>query len=135
MVTKHLLTPLESSQLNSNQNQTHFPIHMQYGHLCHSQSDAHFEPLVFFFPLLNFVKPFHLIQDNIKHYNFAQNHHPKFITNLKWEASKVGTFSHKQDHMQNVILHIKSILTTTTTKMLHLIYEYNPPKRISKFRK
>jgi hypothetical protein len=35
--------------------------------------------------------------------------------------------------MQNVILHTNSILTTTTTKMLHLIYEYNPPKRISKF--
>jgi hypothetical protein len=67
---------------------------MQYGHLCHFYPDGHFEPLVFFFPLLNFVNSLHLIQDNIKHFNFAQNHHPKFITNFKWEASKVGTFSH-----------------------------------------
>jgi hypothetical protein len=35
--------------------------------------------------------------------------------------------------MQNVILHINSFLTTTTTKMLLSIYVYNPPKRISKF--
>jgi hypothetical protein len=35
--------------------------------------------------------------------------------------------------MQNVILHPNSILTTTTTKMLHFIFVYNPPKRISKF--
>jgi hypothetical protein len=35
--------------------------------------------------------------------------------------------------MQNVILYLNSFLTTTTTKMLHLIYVYNPPKRISKF--
>jgi hypothetical protein len=106
---------------------------MQYGHLCHFSPDGHFEPLVLLFPLLNFVKPFHLIQDNIKHYNFAQNHPLKFITNFKWEASKVGTFSQKQDHMQNVILHPNSILTTTTTKMLLFIYVFNPPKRISKF--
>jgi hypothetical protein len=32
-----------------------------------------------------------------------------------------------------VILHTNSILTTTTTKMLHLVFDYNPPKRISKF--
>jgi hypothetical protein len=32
------------------------------------------------------------------------------------------------------MLHINSILTTTTTKILHLIYEFNPPKRISKFK-
>jgi hypothetical protein len=25
-------------------------------------------------------------------------------------------------------------LTTTTTKMLHLLFVYNPPKRISKFK-
>jgi hypothetical protein len=36
--------------------------------------------------------------------------------------------------MQNVILHLNSILTTTTTKMLHSIYDYNPPKRISNFK-
>jgi hypothetical protein len=35
--------------------------------------------------------------------------------------------------MQNVILHTNSILTTTTTKMLHSIFDFNPPKRISKF--
>jgi hypothetical protein len=35
--------------------------------------------------------------------------------------------------MQNVILHIKSILTTTTTKMLHSIFDFNPPKRFPKF--
>jgi hypothetical protein len=38
-----------------------------------------------------------------------------------------------EDHMQNGILHLNSILTTLTTKMLHLVYVYNPPKRISKF--
>jgi hypothetical protein len=36
--------------------------------------------------------------------------------------------------MQNVILHLNSILTTTTTKILHLLFVYNPPKRISKFK-
>jgi hypothetical protein len=35
--------------------------------------------------------------------------------------------------MQNVILHLNSFLTTTTTKILHLIFVCNPPKRISKF--
>jgi hypothetical protein len=35
--------------------------------------------------------------------------------------------------MQNVILHTNSILTTTTTKMLHSIFVCNPPKRISNF--
>jgi hypothetical protein len=39
-----------------------------------------------------------------------------------------------QDHMQNVILHPNSILTTTTTKMLHLIYDCNPPKSFAKFK-
>ena len=39
-----------------------------------------------------------------------------------------------QDPMQNVILHLISILTTTTTKMLHLLFDYNPPKRISNFK-
>jgi hypothetical protein len=36
--------------------------------------------------------------------------------------------------MQNVILHLNSILTTTTTKMLHFIYDCNPPKRFAKFK-
>jgi hypothetical protein len=37
--------------------------------------------------------------------------------------------------MQNMILHLNSFLTTTTTKMLHLIFDCNPPKRFFKIRK
>ena len=103
------------------------------GHMCHFYPDGHFEPLDFYFSLLHFANSLNLIQDNIKHFNFAQNHHPKIITNFKWEASKVGTFSHMQDHMQNVILHFNFILTTTTTNILQLIYDYNPPKSFAKF--
>jgi hypothetical protein len=54
-----------------------------YGHMCQFYPDAHFEPLDFHFSLLHFVNPFHLIQDNIKHFNFARNHHPKFFTKFK----------------------------------------------------
>jgi hypothetical protein len=36
--------------------------------------------------------------------------------------------------MQNELLHFNSILITTTTNILHLIYDYNPPKRFAKFK-
>jgi hypothetical protein len=36
--------------------------------------------------------------------------------------------------MQNVILQINTILTTTTTSILQIIYEYNPPKIFSNFK-
>jgi hypothetical protein len=36
--------------------------------------------------------------------------------------------------MQNEILQTNSKLNQTTTILLHLIYDYNPPKRIAKFK-
>jgi hypothetical protein len=36
--------------------------------------------------------------------------------------------------MQYVILQINTILTTTTTNLLQIIYDYNPPKIFPKFK-
>jgi hypothetical protein len=36
--------------------------------------------------------------------------------------------------MQNEILQFNSILISTTTILLHLIYDYNPPTRFAKFK-
>jgi hypothetical protein len=46
----------------------------------------------------------------------------------------VETLKQIQDHMQNEVLQFNSILTTTTTNILQIIYDYNPPKRFAKFK-
>jgi hypothetical protein len=75
MDTKHLLTPLESNKLNSNQIWIKIELTYDYGHMWQFQHDTHFEPLVFNFLFLHLANSLHLFQDLIKDYNFAQGTH------------------------------------------------------------
>ena len=134
MDTKPLLTLLETIKINSSQIWIKCGLTWNDGHVCHFQHDPHFEPLVFKFLFLHLANSLHLFQDLIKDYNFAQGTHLKLCLRYKWQASKVGTLKQLQDHMTYVILQTYTILNTTTTLLLLLTYDCNPPKRFEKFK-
>jgi hypothetical protein len=65
--------------------------------------------------------------------NFAQATLYKFSLVSKFSSSKVGTRSKSEDHVHFGFLLSNSILTTTTTNLLQIIYDHTPPKFNSKF--
>jgi hypothetical protein len=73
------------------------------------------------------------MQANIKVNNFAQATPYKFLLDSKISASKVGTRSKSEDHVQFGFLQNHSKLTTTTTNLLQIIYDCNPPKFTQNF--
>jgi hypothetical protein len=75
----------------------------------------------------------HLFQDLIKDNNFAQDTHLKLCLVFKLQASQDETLKQNQDYVHFEILQTNSILSTTTTIMLQLLYKITPPKFIEKF--
>jgi hypothetical protein len=65
--------------------------------------------------------------------NFAQATPYKFFLDSNISSSKVGTRFENEDHVQFGFLQTTSNLTITTTILLQIIYESNPPKFIQKF--
>jgi hypothetical protein len=65
--------------------------------------------------------------------NFAQATPYKFLLDSNISSSKVGTRFENEDHVHFGFLQNHSNLTTTTTILLQIIYNSNPPKFTQKF--
>jgi hypothetical protein len=65
--------------------------------------------------------------------NFAQATLYKLLLDSKIASSKVGTRDQSEDHVQFEFLHFTTILITTTTNLLQILFNSNPPNFIQKF--